>query len=77
MILGTINYRLGILGFLNLGNDKISGNQGLWDQYEAIRWVSRNIQAFLVEIPKKVTIFGESVGGWSISYLLAKLKPMV
>ena len=73
VILVTINYRLGILGFLNLGNDEISGNQGLWDQYEALRWVSRNIQAFGGD-PKKVTIFGESAGGWSISYLLASRK---
>ena len=73
VILVTINYRLGILGFLNLGTDEVSGNQGLWDQYEALRWVQRNIQAFGGD-PQKVTIFGESAGGWSISYLLASRK---
>ena len=73
VILVTINYRLGILGFLNLGTEEISGNQGLWDQYEALRWVQKNIKAFGGN-PKKVTIFGESAGGWSISYLLASRK---
>jgi acetylcholinesterase len=57
---------LGIFGFLDLGNEEAPGNQGLWDQLEALKWVQRNIGAFGGN-RKKVTIFGESAGGWSVS----------
>ena len=56
----------GIFGFLDLGNEDAPGNQGLWDQLEALKWVQRNIGAFGGN-RKKVTIFGESAGGWSVS----------
>ena len=70
VILVSINYRLGIFGFLTLGNDEISGNQGIWDQVEALKWVQRNIANFGGN-SEKVTIFGCSAGGWSVSSLLA------
>ena len=57
---------LGIFGFLDLGNEEAPGNQGLWDQLEALKWVQRNIGAFGGN-RKKVTIFGESAGGLSVS----------
>lgn len=42
----TINYRLGVLGFLSTGDDIMPGNQGLWDQRMALKWVRENIGAF-------------------------------
>jgi para-nitrobenzyl esterase len=64
----TINYRLGVDGFLAL-DDGIA-NLGLLDQIAALRWVRENIAAFGGD-PAYVTIFGESAGGMSVSTLLA------
>ncbi len=75
----TINYRLGIFGFFahpELSAESptgTSGNQGLTDQIEALRWVKRNIAAFGGD-PNNVTIFGESAGGWAISLLVANRR---
>ena len=73
VILVTINYRLGIFGYLTLGAEALGGNQAMWDQYEALKWVNKNIEAFGGN-PKKVTIFGESAGGYSVSYHLTSRK---
>jgi len=70
VILVTVQYRLGPLGFLTLGNDILSGNQGVWDQRLALKWVRRNIEAFNGD-PNRVTLFGESAGGFSVAYHLA------
>ena len=74
VIVVTINYRLGGLGFLTFGNDLISGNMGLRDQIEAIKWVKRNI-IFFGGDPNKITIFGESGGAISVSAL--QISPQI
>jgi para-nitrobenzyl esterase len=75
IVLVTINYRLGALGFLNLDQvtgTKIpaTGNEGLQDQIAALRWVHDNIKNFGGD-PDNVTVFGESAGAMSIGCLLA------
>ncbi len=70
VILVTVNYRLGIFGFLTLGHEDLEGNQGLWDQLESLKWVQKNIAAFGGN-KDKVTIFGESAGGYCVSHHLS------
>jgi len=70
VVIVSFNYRLGRFGFFAhpaLGKD---GNWGLMDQIAALKWVQRNIAAFGGD-PAKVTIFGESAGGESVSRLMA------
>ena len=76
VVLVTINYRLGIFGFfahpeLTKESDRnASGNYAVLDQIAALEWVKKNIAAFGGD-PKRVTIFGESAGSWSVNYLMA------
>ncbi|KFQ41809.1 hypothetical protein N333_08576, partial [Nestor notabilis] len=72
VIVVTINYRLGPLGFLSTGDANLPGNYGLKDQHMAIAWVKRNIKAFGGD-PENITIFGESAGAVSVS--LQMLSP--
>ena len=73
VVVVTLNYRLGVLGWLALDHLDPglagSGNNGIRDQIEALRWVRDNISAFGGD-PGNVTIFGESAGGGSIGALL-------
>ncbi|KAF9806144.1 hypothetical protein SFRURICE_016343, partial [Spodoptera frugiperda] len=65
VVLVTLNYRLGALGFLSLENEEVSGNMGLKDQVMALKWVRDNIEAFGGD-PARITIFGESAGAASV-----------
>src|SRR4030043_1519504 len=78
VVIVTINYRLGPLGFLNLneitgGKIPATGNEGLLDQIAALEWVRENITNFGGN-PNNVTVFGESAGGMSIGCLLTMPK---
>ncbi|MFN4023840.1 MAG: carboxylesterase/lipase family protein, partial [Hyphomonas sp.] len=76
VVVVSINYRLGVMGYLAHPElsaespDGISGNYGLLDQIEALRWVQRNVTAFGGDADN-VTIAGESAGALSVMYLMA------
>lgn len=64
-----INYRLNVEGFLCLGIKEAPGNAGLKDQVAALRWIRDNIRAFGGN-PDNVTLFGESAGAVSSSFMV-------
>lgn len=76
VILVTINYRLGLLGFLSHpelsaeSNDHVSGNYGLTDQIMALQWVHDNIAQFGGD-PDNITVIGQSAGAASVKNLVA------
>lgn len=74
VVVVTINYRLGVLGYLYLGKHGgdawgAASNAGQLDQVEALRWVRANIAAYGGD-PDQVTIFGESAGSVAVTALL-------
>ncbi len=75
VVVVTINYRLGALGFLSSPDfagapGDATANFGLWDMVQALTWVRDEIGAFGGD-PSSVTIFGESAGGVAVNMLLA------
>lgn len=71
VVVVSINYRLGVLGFLYLPDEaEGSSNNGLLDMVAALRFVKENIPHFGGD-PDKITIFGESAGGFAVASLLA------
>ncbi|XP_043269312.1 uncharacterized protein [Venturia canescens] len=73
IVLVTVNYRIGPLGFLATGDSVAPGNLGLKDQVIALRWVRDNIASFGGD-PDSVTISGYSAGSWSVA--LHMMSPM-
>lgn len=73
VVVVTINYRLGVLGWVNfgevLGLPELPSNPGLRDQVAALEWVRDNIARFGGD-PKRVTIAGESAGSMAVSLLM-------
>lgn len=76
VVLVTINYRLGIFGFLNHpflaaeSEQGVSGNYGILDQIAALKWVYNNIEQFGGD-PENITIFGQSAGAGSVKTLVS------
>jgi para-nitrobenzyl esterase len=75
VVLVTINYRLGVFGFLATADlakeaNGIAGNYGLMDMVSALQWVKANIKGFGGDA-NNVTIFGESAGSFAVSTLMA------
>lgn len=76
VILVTINYRLGALGFFahpelsEIDPHRVSGNYGILDQIQALKWIRQNIAAFGGD-PDNVTVFGQSAGGGAVQALIS------
>ncbi|CAL8094832.1 unnamed protein product [Orchesella dallaii] len=73
IVLVTLNYRLGALGFLSTGDHHMPGNYGLKDQVLALKWVHENI-AYFGGNPRNVSLWGNSAGGVSVHLHLISNK---
>ncbi|XP_007545960.1 neuroligin-2b isoform X1 [Poecilia formosa] len=69
VIVVTMNYRLGVLGFLSTGDQSAKGNYGLLDQIQALRWLNENIEHFGGD-PERITIFGSGAGAACVNLLI-------
>ncbi|XP_049855656.1 esterase FE4-like [Schistocerca gregaria] len=69
----TLQYRLGALGFMSTGDSLLPGNLGMKDQVLALQWVKQNILAFGGN-PDEVTIEGQSSGGAAVQYHMMSPK---
>ncbi|CAH2316577.1 neuroligin-3 isoform X3 [Pelobates cultripes] len=68
VIVITLNYRVGVLGFLSTGDQAAKGNYGLLDQIQALRWVSENVGHFGGDA-HRITVFGSGIGASCVSLL--------
>uniref|UniRef100_A0A3P8ZBX3 Carboxylesterase type B domain-containing protein n=1 Tax=Esox lucius TaxID=8010 RepID=A0A3P8ZBX3_ESOLU len=68
VIVITLNYRVGVLGFLSTGDQAAKGNYGLLDQIQALRWISENIGYFGGD-SNRITVFGSGIGASCVSLL--------
>ncbi|XP_028271692.1 neuroligin-3a isoform X7 [Parambassis ranga] len=68
VIVITLNYRVGVLGFLSTGDQAAKGNYGLLDQIQALRWISENI-GFFGGDSNRITVFGSGIGASCVSLL--------
>lgn len=69
VVLVTVQYRLGPLGFFYTGDNTTSGNNGLKDMVHGLRWIQENIEHFGGD-PNSVTVMGESAGSVGATYML-------
>ncbi|XP_045068181.1 neuroligin-2-like isoform X1 [Coregonus clupeaformis] len=69
VIVVTMNYRLGVLGFLSTGDQSAKGNYGLLDQIQALRWLNENVGHFGGD-PERITIFGSGAGASCVNLLI-------
>nr|XP_051687075.1 cocaine esterase-like [Oryctolagus cuniculus] len=76
VVVVTIQYRLGVLGFFSTGDQHAASNWGYLDQVAALRWVQQNIAHFGGN-PDRVTIFGESARGLSVPCMCCHPCPRV
>src|SRR5262249_18197245 len=79
IVVVTINYRLGVLGFVPfgslLGDDRFADNVGMLDQIAALQWVRAHTAAFGGD-PDRVTVAGESAGALAVSLLMLDERPL-
>jgi len=69
IVLVTVNYRLGVFGFMSTGDEIIPGNFGALDVVTSLQWVQKHIQDFGGN-PRRVTLFGHSAGSALVHTLL-------
>ncbi|ELT97653.1 hypothetical protein CAPTEDRAFT_115335, partial [Capitella teleta] len=73
IVVVSVQYRIGALGWMSTGDDALPGNLGFQDQIKALEWVQTNVALFGGN-PAQVTIFGESAGAFSVSLHLVSPK---
>ncbi|KIH65156.1 hypothetical protein ANCDUO_04524 [Ancylostoma duodenale] len=68
IVVVTVQYRIGYLGFFSTGDEECPGNLALWDQFLALKWVKENISRFDGD-PENITVMGHSSGACCVDLL--------